>query len=192
MKKFKNKKEKKDILFNILLKSKNIYGDFLTETKKDLIPFIYGIRYNYSIICLDTLSLYLKRIFSLLKYIILKKKYILIIGNSNDINFLVNRKYIKNNKKIYFLNEKWINGLITNKNMNIKNIFLKKKIKLIIIIKSSINETFLNKELSLFNIPIISFLRTKQNIKNIDYPLVNNSKNITSIYTLMYLLRKNF
>lgn len=192
------KKNNNNILLNLLFKSKNIYGESLKNTNKDIIPFIYGIRHNYTIINLKNVSFYLKRILKLLEYTLSKKKNILIIGNSEDIQFLVNKKFIKNNKNIIFYNNEWVNGLITNKISN--NIINKKinylldnnEIKLIVILKSSINEKFLNKELSVLNVPIISFLNTHQNLKNINYPIVGNTKNIKSLYTLMYLLRKIF
>jgi ribosomal protein S2 len=66
------------------------------------------------------------------------------------------------------------------------------EIKLILVIKNSIKDTFLNQEISTVKIPIISLINTNQSLKNINYPIVTNSKNIKSIYTLMYLLRKIF
>jgi ribosomal protein S2 len=194
----KKKKNNNNILLNLLFKSKNIYGESLKNSNKEIMPFIYGIRHNYAIINLKNVSFYLKRIFKLLEYILIKKEKILLIGNSNDIQFLVNKKFIKNNKNIIFFNEEWVNGLITNQisdtitNTKINYLIKKEHIKLIIIIKSSINENFLNKELSVLNVPIISFINTNQSLKNINYPIVSNSKNIKSIYTLMYLLRKIF
>lgn len=192
------KKKNNNILLNLLFKSKNIYGESLKNTNKDIIPFIYGSRHNYSIIDLKNVSFYLKRIFKLLEYVLNKKQKILIIGNAEDIQFLINKKFIKENKDIIFFNEEWVNGLITNKitnniiNKKINYLLNKNQIKLILIIKSSINENFLNKELSILNVPIISFINTSQNLKNINYPIVHNSKNIKSLYTLMYLLRKIF
>lgn len=194
----KKKNNNNNILLNLLFKSKNIYGESLKETNKDIMPFIYGIRHNYTIINLKNVSFYLKRVFKLLEYILNKKEKILVIGNSDDIQFLVNKKFVKNKENIVFFNEEWVNGLITNKitnnstNEKINLLLNKNEIKLILVIKSSINEKFLNKELSILNIPIISFVNTSQNLKNIDYPIVSNSKNIKSLYTLMYLLRKIF
>jgi ribosomal protein S2 len=188
-KKIKNKNVKKKQIINILIKSKNIYGNFLKKINKEIFPFIYGIRYNYTIIDLKKFSLYLKRIFNLLKK--KEEKKILIIANSTDINFLINKNFYKKKKNFYYLRKQWINGLITN-NINKKIKFLKKKIKLIIIIKNSINNNFLNKELEIFNIPIISCIKDKQNLKNINYPIISNLKNIKSIYILMYFLRINF
>jgi ribosomal protein S2 len=194
----KKKNNNNNILLNLLFKSKNIYGESLKNTNKDIIPFLYGIRHNYTIIDLKNVSFYLKRIFKLLEYILKKKQKILIIGNSDDIQFLVNKKFIKNNENIVFFNKEWVNGLITNKivnntvNKKVNNLLNENEIKLILIIKSSINENFLNKELSTLNIPIISFINTSQNLKNINYPIISNSKNIKSLYTLMYLLRKIF
>ncbi len=192
------KKNNNNILLNLLFKSKNIYGESLKDTKKDIMPFIYGIRHNYTIINLKNVSFYLKRIFKLLALTILKKQKVLLIGNSEDIQFLVNKKFIKNNKNIIIFNKEWVNGLITNKITNNEinkkiNFFIKEnEIKLIIVIKSSVDEYFLNKELSFLNVPIISFLSTSENLKNINYPIINNSKNIKSLYTIMYLLRKVF
>jgi ribosomal protein S2 len=194
----KKKNNHNNILLNLLFKSKNIYGESSKETNKDIMPFIYGIRHNYTIINLKNISFYLKRVFKLLEYILNKKEKILVIGNADDIQFLVNKKFVKNKENILFYNEEWVNGLITNKitnnsaNEKINNLLNQNEIKLILIIKSSINENFLNKELSILNIPIISFINTSQSLKNINYPIVSNSKNIKSLYTLMYLLRKIF
>ena len=192
------KKNNNNILLNLLFKSKNIYGESLKSTNKEMMPFIYGIRHKYTIINLKNISFYLKRIFKLLEYMLKKKQKILVIGNSEDIQFLINKKFVKDNKNILFFHEEWINGFITNKlannntNENISFLLKKNKIKLILIIKSSVNENFLNQELSTLDIPIISFVNTSQNLKHINYPIVSNSKNIKSLYSLMYLLRKIF
>ena len=192
------KKNNNNILLNLLFKSKNIYGESLKSTNKEMMPFIYGVRHKYTIINLKNISFYLKRIFKLLEYMLKKKQKILVIGNSEDIQFLINKKFVKDNKNILFFHEEWINGFITNKlannntNENISFLLKKNKIKLILIIKSSVNENFLNQELSTLDIPIISFVNTSQNLKHINYPIVSNSKNIKSLYSLMYLLRKIF
>jgi ribosomal protein S2 len=183
----KYKKIKKDILFNILVESKNFYGNDKNKIKKEILPFIFGIRFNQIIINLNKTSLILKYIFLYLKYIISKKKKILIIGNTFDIKFLINLKYIKKKKNIIFFTKKWVKGLITNKQFFVLK---KKKIDLIIIVKSSINDNFLNKELSILRVPIISIINTEQNIKNINYPIISNTINNKSMYTLMYLIRK--
>lgn len=194
----KKKKNNNNILLNLLFKSKNIYGELLKNTNKEILPFIYGIRHHYTIINLKNISFFLKRIFKLIKFTINKNKKILIIGNSDDITFLINKKFIKNNKNIIFFNNEWVNGLITNNitnnfiNKKINNLLNKEKIKLILIIKSSINEKYLTKELSTLKIPTISFINTDQSLKNINYPIITNSKNIKSLYTIMYLLRKLF
>lgn len=187
-----------NILLNLLFKSKIMYGESLTCTNKDLLPFIYGNRFNYSIINLKNVSFFLKRIFKLIRYTLQKNGKILIIGNNDEVKFLLNAPFTKKNSNIIFFNKEWVNGLITNKIKNstfnkiINYLFKKKEIKLILIIKSSIKDDFLNQELSSLKIPIISIINTNQTIKAIDYPIVSNSKNIQSIYTLMYLLRKSF
>lgn len=192
------KKKKNNILLNLLFKSKNIYGEPLKNTNKEVMPFIYGIRHNYTIINLKNVSFYLKRIFKLLEFTLIKEEKVLLIGNSDDIHFLVNKKFTKNNKNIIIFDKEWVNGLITNQitnedfNKKINFIVKKDKVKLIIIIKSSIDDKFLNHELSTLNIPIISFINTSQTLKNINYPITSNSKNIKSLYMLMYLLRRIF
>ena len=194
----KKKKKKNNILLNLLFKSKNMYGESLNNINKEMFPFIYGSRYDRIIINLKNVSLVLKRIFKLIKYITQKKKKILIIGNSDEIKFLFTTAFIKKNSNIIFFNKEWINGLITNKIINttfnklIYYLIKENEIKLILIIKSSIKDIFLNQELSTLKIPIISLLNTSQTFKNINYPIVTNSKNIQSIYILMYLLRKIF
>jgi ribosomal protein S2 len=194
----KKKKNTNDILLNLLFKSKNMYGELSSYTNKDILPFIFGNRYNYNIINLKDVSFFLKRIFKLIKYTLQKNEKILVIGNSDEIKFLLTTSFIKKNTNIIFFNTSWINGLITNKIMNttfnkvIHYLLKENEIKLILIIKSSIKDTFLNQELSSLKIPIISLVNTTQTLKNIDYPIITNSKNIQSIYTLMYLLRKIF
>nr|NP_037632.1 ribosomal protein S2 [Phytophthora infestans]AHW51461.1 ribosomal protein S2 [Phytophthora andina]AAF24805.1 ribosomal protein S2 [Phytophthora infestans]AAW62576.1 ribosomal protein S2 [Phytophthora infestans]AAW67062.1 ribosomal protein S2 [Phytophthora infestans]AAW67108.1 ribosomal protein S2 [Phytophthora infestans] len=194
----KKKKNNNNILLNLLFKSKNMYGESLVYTNKEILPFIYGSRHDYTIINLKDVSLFLKRIFKLIKYMLQKNEKILIIGNNNEVQFLLNTSFVKKNPNIIFFNKEWINGLITNKIRNttfnkIINYLLKEnEIKLILIIKSSIKDTFLNQELSTLKIPTISLINTNQTIKNIDYPIITNSRNIQSIYTLMYLLRKIF
>jgi ribosomal protein S2 len=191
------KNNNNNVLLNLLFKSKSFYGKVLKKTHNNSLPFIYGLRYNFIIINIKYIFFFLKNIFKLIKLNIKQKKKILIIGNSNDIKFLINRNLIKNNDNIFFFSDKWINGLITNKNINInKNhliYFLKKNnINLIFIIKSNLNEEFLSKELSVLRVPIISFMNIDQNLNNIDYPVLTNLNNIKSLYTLMYLIRKIF
>ena len=41
-------------------------------------------------------------------------------------------------------------------------------------------------------IPVVSIINTNNIINNITYPIVTNSKNIQSLYIIMYLLRKIF
>lgn len=192
------KKNNNNSLLNLLFKSKNMYGESLISTNKETLPFIYGSRHNNNIIDLKNVSFFLKRIFKLIKYITQKNEKILIIGNANEIKFLFTTAFIKNNSNIIFFNKEWINGLITNKIMNttfnkiINYLLNEHEIKLILIIKNSIKDTFLNQEISTLKIPIISLINTNQSLKKINYPIITNSKNIQSIYTLMYLLRKIF
>lgn len=195
---YKKKKQNTNILLNLLFKSKNMYGESLNFTNKDVLPFIYGSRHNKTIINLKEVIIFLKRIFKLIKYITKKNNKILLIGNSSEIKFLFRKKFLEKNKNIICFDRNWVNGLITNKITNtnfnkLLNILIKKnEIKLILVIKSSLNNTFLNKEISASKIPIISLLSTNQTLKNIHYPIITNLKNIQSIYSLMFLLRKIF
>ena len=178
-------------LLKLLFKSKNLYGESIKKLNKDITPYLYGIRHKYSIIDLNILIINLKRVFKLIKNILNKKdNKILIIGNFNEIKFLINKQFVKNNKNLIFLNKELINGFISNKKLNF---FLNlKKIQLVLILKSSMDDIYLNKELSLLNIPVVSFINTDQSLKKIDYPLITNTKNIKSIFILMFLLRKIF
>lgn len=194
----KKKEYKNNNLLNLLFKSKILYGESLTSINKDVLPFIYGSRNKRSIINLNSVSFFLKRSFKLIKTILQKNEKILVIGNNPEIQFLLNTSFIKKNINIIFFNEEWINGLITNRIMHstlnkiINYLIKEEELKLILIIKSSVKDTFLNQELSVIKIPIISLINTNQTLKNIDYPIVTNSKNIQSIYILMYLLRRMF
>jgi ribosomal protein S2 len=187
-KKLKIINNKKKTLLNSLFKSKNFFGESLNKTNKDILPFIYGIRHGYSIINLKYTIYFFKRIINLINNIFRKKKKILIVGNTADINFLLKRDFVKNNKNIIFFNKKWINGILTNK--NISSILKKKKIDLIFVIKSSSNEKYFFKEIFNSKIPLIAFADTNQSLKYINYPIITNCRNIKSLFLLMYLIRK--
>jgi ribosomal protein S2 len=197
-----SKKKKKinnnNILVNSLFKAKSIYGESLAISNKNVIPFIYGVRHNYAIINLKDVSFFLKRVFKLIQSILNNKEKILVIGNSEDIKSFLYKSFQKKNNNIIFFDTDWVNGLITNKivnkleNKEINLLIKKEEIKLILIIKSSTEDKFLNKELSSLQIPVIAFINTSQDPSNINYPIVTNTKNVKSLYTLMYLFRKIF
>jgi ribosomal protein S2 len=190
-KKVKIKKIQKEFLLNSLFKSKNFYGESLNLNKinKKNFNFIYGFRHNFSIINLKLTIFYIQKALFLIKFYLKKKKNILIIGNSFDINFLLNKKeYINNNKNIILYNEKWINGLLTNK--TISNFLKKKNIKLIILLKSNIKEYYLLTEFYNKKIPIIALVNTNSNINYVNYPIFSNTKNLKSLFFLMYLIKK--
>nr|YP_010118010.1 ribosomal protein S2 [Phytophthora captiosa]QPN54021.1 ribosomal protein S2 [Phytophthora captiosa] len=195
----KNKqKTNNNILLNLLFRSKNMYGESSIYTNKEILPLIYGSRHDYTIINLKDVSFFLKRIFKLIKYMLNQNEKILIIGDSDEVKFLFTSAFVKRNPNIIFFNKEWINGFITNKIVDttfkkvIHYLLKDNEIKLILIIKSSIDDKFLNQELSTLKIPTISLINTSQTLQNINYPIITNSRNIQSIYTLMYLLRKIF
>ena len=162
----KKNKYNNNILLNLLFRSKVMYGESLISLNKELLPFIYGKRFDYTIINIKNVSFFLKRIFKLIKYILQKNEKILIIGNNNEISFLLNSPFAKKKSNIIFFNEEWVNGLITNKIKNspinkiINYLFKEEEIELILIIKSSTNDIFLNQELSVLKIPTISIINT--------------------------------
>nr|YP_010118049.1 ribosomal protein S2 [Phytophthora fallax]QPN54099.1 ribosomal protein S2 [Phytophthora fallax] len=195
----KNKqKTDNNILLNLLFRSKNMYGESSTYTNKEILPFIYGNRHDYTIINLKDVSFFLKRIFKLIKYMLNQNEKILIIGDADEVKFLFTSAFVKRNPNIIFFNKEWINGFITNKIVDttfkkvIHYLLKDNQIKLILIIKSSIDDKYLNQEISTLKIPTISLINTSQTLQNINYPIITNSRNIQSIYTLMYLLRKIF
>ena len=190
-KKIKKKHAQKEFLLNSLFKSKNFYGESLNLNKinKKNFNFIYGFRHNFSIINLKTTIFYIQKALFLIKYYLKKKKNILIIGNSFDISFLLNKKeYVNNNKNIILYNKEWINGLLTNK--TISNFIKKKNIKLVILLKSNIKEYYLLTEFYNKKIPIIALVNTNINIDYINYPIFSNTKNLKSLFFLIYLIKK--
>ena len=68
------KKKKNNNFLNLLFKSKNMYGESLISTNKEILPFIYGRRHDHNIIDLKKVSFFLKRTFKLIKNITKKKK----------------------------------------------------------------------------------------------------------------------
>jgi ribosomal protein S2 len=135
-KKYKRKKIQKEKLLLSLFKSRSFYGESLNKLNKGNLPYIYGIRHKHSIINLKQTILLLKRSLNLISYYKKKNKCILIIGNSLDLKFLLNKLYIKNNKNIIFFNKTWINGLLTNK--SVYSFLNKKKVELIVFLKSDV------------------------------------------------------
>lgn len=184
----KKKKISTNGLVNVLFKSKSFYGGFINKIDKNILPFIYGKRNDILIINLKYTNIFIKKIFNLIKFTFLKKKKILIISNSNDSDFLIDDIYIKNNEFIIYFNKKWINGNITNK--NIDSVMKNNEINLIFIYK--ISNIYFNKELFSLKTPIISLIDPSQNLNNINYPLIVNLTNIKSLYSLLYIFRKIF
>jgi ribosomal protein S2 len=197
----KKKRLPKIRLFNMLLKSKMIFGETLKKTKPETLPFIYGIRHNYTIININHLIKIFVRIYKLL--IQLKKdnkkldKKILIIGNSIDMKFMINKHFIKNKSSILFLKKSWKHGLITNcsvknkhRNKELEQKLKDEKIQLVIVLKSALYEPVLLNELKNIKVPIIAITTTKSNLKNIQYPIISSSNNIKALYALLYAVRK--
>jgi ribosomal protein S2 len=189
-KNIKIKKTQKEFLLNSLFKSKNFYGESLKKTKKKNFNYIYGFRHNFSIINLKSTIFYIQKALFLIKFCLKKKKNILIIGNSFDIDFLLKKKQFSNNKNIILYNEKWVNGLLTNK--SISNFLKKKEIKLVILLKSNVKENYLLTEFNHKNIPVISLVNTNFDIRFVNYPIFSNTKNLKSLFFLIYLIRKSF
>ena len=81
----KKKKNNNNIFLNLLFKSKNMYGESLISTNKEILPFIYGSRHNHNIINLKNVSFFLKRVFKLIRNITQKNEKILILGNLTEI-----------------------------------------------------------------------------------------------------------
>ena len=184
--KYKNIKKKK--LLNGLFKSKNFYGDFLTETKKKNFYFIYGYRYNFSIINLVQTSLLIQKSLYLIKYFFRKKKNILLIGDHFEIQFLLERDEIKTNNNIILYEDSWTNGLLTNK--SVSNYLNKNNIQLIILLKSETYEKSLLTEFHNINIPVITLNNTNIDLNYTNYPIFCNTKNLKSLFFLIYLIRK--
>ena len=183
------KKIQKEFLLNSLFKSKNFYGESINRIKKKNFNFIYGIRHNFSSINLKSKLKKIQKTLFIIKYCLKKNKNILIIGNSFDIKFLLKKKqFINNNKNILLYDKKWINGLLTNK--NISNFYKKKNIKLVILLKSKIKEYYLLTEFNHKKIPIIALINTNTNIDHINYPIFSNTKNLKSLFFLIYLIKK--
>ena len=65
----KKQKNNNNLLLNLLFKSKNMYGESLIHTNKEILPFIYGSRYKRTIINLKDVSFVLKRVFKIIKYV---------------------------------------------------------------------------------------------------------------------------
>jgi ribosomal protein S2 len=184
--KFKNIQKTK--ILNGLFKSKNFYGEFLTKTKKKNFYYIYGYRYNFSIINLIQTNILIQKSLFLINFFLKKKKKILIIGDHFEIQFLLEKDEIKKNKNIILYENFWINGLLTNK--TISNYLKKNDIKLIILLKSETNENELLTEFHNINIPVITLNNTNIDINYSNFPIFCNTKNLKSLFFLIYLIRK--
>jgi ribosomal protein S2 len=182
------KKKKKKFFIDGLFKSKNFYGEFLTKTKKKNFYYIYGFRYNFSIINLIQTNLLIQKSLFLIKKFIKNKKNILIIGDHSEIQFLLENDKLKKKKNIILYDYFWINGLLTNK--TIYNYLNKNNIKLIILLKSETKENYLLTEFYNIKIPVITLNNTNINLNYTNYPIFCNTKNLKSLFFLIYLIRK--
>lgn len=184
----KNLKIKKNFnrknLLKILFESKNFYGVSIQNLNFNNKPYLYGKRFDNSIINLEHTINSLKRSFKLIRFLLINNKNILIIGNDFKLNFFKKKFQFSNN--IYFYDKKWKNGFLSNKN-NIK----KQNFDLVIFFSNKINDLLL-KEILFFKIPTISILDTENSKDNSLYPIFSNNKNLKSLFILLFLFRKNF
>jgi ribosomal protein S2 len=178
-----------------------IFGETIKKTKSEVLPFIYGTRHNYTIIDINSLIKVIVRIYRFLNEFKTENtkfdKKILIIGNSRDVKFMINKYFFKKNKSILFLGKPWKHGLITNSSVknknrskNLEQNLKDEAIQLVIILKSSLYEPLLLNELKNIKVPIISITTTSSKLKNIQYPIISSSNNIKALYTLLYAVRK--
>lgn len=184
-------------LFNTLMRSKIMYGETIKKTKPEVLPFLYGTRHNYTIINVNYTVSLIVRLFKFLKDFKSLNKKILIIGNSLDMKFMLNKYFIRNNKSIIYLTQSWKHGFFTNNSSKNKNLhetlnqsLTEKEIQLIIILKSTLHEPLLLNELKNIKVPIIAITTTNSDLKNIQFPFISSSNNIKALYTLLYIFRK--
>lgn len=182
-------------LFNLLMKSKIMYGEKKKNTKPETLQFLFGTRHNFTIININYIVSSIVRIFKLLSELKHINKKILLIGNSIDIKFMINKQFIKNKSSIIYYTKSWKHGLITNSlnknhhkelHENLKD----DKIKLIIILKSSLHEPVLLNELKHIKVPIIAVTTTSSKLENIQYPILSSSNNLKALYILSYVFRQ--
>ena len=95
---------------------------------------------------------------------------------------------LKKKKNIILYEYSWINGLLTNK--TISNYLNKNHIKLIILLKSETQENFLLTEFHNIKVPVITLNNTNINLNYTNYPIFCNTKNLKSLFFLIYLIRK--
>jgi ribosomal protein S2 len=182
MKNLKIKKEfNRKNLLKILFKSKSFNGVSIKELNFNNKPYIFGTRFNNSVINLEYTINSLKRSFKFIKNLLQNNKKILIIGNNHKLDFF--KKHFQFSNNIFFYEKKWKTGLMSNN-------IIKNEFDLIIFFSNKKNDILL-KEVIISKIPTVSILDTEENKKNILYPIFSNNKNIKSLFVLLYLFRKN-
>lgn len=195
VKKEKNLKNKKSSsnskLLQLLLQSKTHYGALRYETQPINKNFIYGFRFNQTILNLQYTIQLIKRaclmvgkILNLKTKIFRQSQKILIITNHPQI-MEWNSKYLSNTR-VRFITKSWIGGFLTNPALlkqDYKNICL-------VIAFNVVRDDLLTKAVAKLKLPLISITNTHLYSCNITYPIYINTTNIQSTLLVYYLLVK--
>lgn len=197
----KDKKKKKipnsNNILKLLYQGKCHYGQSLQKTNPLNYSCLHSVRNNQSILDLGLTTQNILRTFFFIRKIIEKNSYYINKGHSKII-FVSNSKNVKHlnifkdNKEfggfLHVINSSWVSQYFTNVFRLKKK---KKKIKILaIILLSTDNFEDITKEAKKYNLPIISLIDSDQNSSKIEYPIMSNTENLSSLYTIMTLFKK--
>ncbi len=183
-------------VLNLLFKGKCHYGQSVQKTNPINYPNLYGIRSNQSILDLSITTQNLLRAFSFLRNLLNKNPFttyrgsskIVLVCNSSQIEHLsIFDKHKEFGSYIHIVNSFWESQYFAT----VFKLKKKKKTKILaVVILSTDNFEDIVKEAKKYNLPIISLVDTDQNPFVIDYPVMSNTVNLTSLYTVIALFKK--
>lgn len=179
-------------LLKSLLQSKSHYGARCDETRPANKNFIYGVRFQQTILNLHYTIQSIKRAFLLIEQLLkLKPNYfhkshkILIICNNSQTRFFFHSN-LQQKGPFEFVNENWVGGFLTNPTLlqeRLKNVRL-------VLAFNVVRDNLLTKAMAQIDLPLISITNTHLHSNSISYPIFFNAANSQSIFFFCFLFKK--
>lgn len=178
----------------------NVYlGDNFAFVNIKVKPFLLGYKNGYHLINLSFTQIQFKIVLKVIINLIINRQKILIVKNNDFYNI---NKHL-NNKNVFFYDNKWIGGLLTNFKLVRKNkIFVSKDLlplnninflrympSLLFIFDTKISKWSLFEAYNL-EIPISSIINSSSAyIDFINYPIIGNNKGFEALYLYVSFIK---
>lgn len=172
-----------------ILKNNLHLGSFYTDWNKKNNNYILGLRKEYTILNINYMLYFFRKLNYFLRKLIWARGIILSISeNKNLFEYNLNFFKKKNNKHLIYFSKTWSGGFLTNfkhfrnRRVNCQNLtYLRKLPDSILIFNFSETNLSIINEANNLNIPIIALVNSKDNLNGVDYIIPGNNKTYYSI-----------